>query len=77
MKRVCEGLLFTSKSVYCCFSVILFQMIHVRVHETAQSKIRERILCDLTLMIHLMQRVGLPDQWFEADIRKLVMIAIV
>ena len=41
-------------------AVILFQMRHVRVHETAQSKIRERILCDL--MIHFMHREGLPDQ---------------
>ena len=75
MKRVCERLLFISKPAYCCFSVILFQMRHVRVHETAQSKIRERILCDLMLMIHLMQCEGLPFQRFEADIRNLVMSA--
>ena len=35
-------------------------MLHVRVHEMVQSKIRERILSDL--MIHFMQCEGLPDQ---------------
>ena len=43
MTRVCERLLFLSKPAYCCFSVILFQMIHARVPSERLESEQNRI----------------------------------